>query len=429
VIAAAEANAAEAANALGSGLDEVQASASRARGALAGSFDQQIRDAIAQIADPTGQAFDQLIASQQKRLADAQAVQANIDQVNAPVGSGTAAVLFQGLSPDQLGGLGSSRGLTGNGAYGAAVAALHSNDNFAGSFDQQIRDAIAQIADPTGLAFDQLIASQQKRLADAQAVQANIDQVTRLADLELQKFFSGLSPDQLVGLGSSRSLTGNGAYGAASAALQSAADAAADAAARALQAANDNAALKHSFDDLGTSVKDLTDQAQNAAQAASNAASDWGRAYDALSRASSALLISDQALSPGDRYRNAASQFASLRGAALGGNVGAASDVAGFASEYLKSSFSFNGSTAAYGSDRAYVQDTLNSLAGFSQGQQTLAQQQANSAAQAVTLLSAIKQAISEKSDNTNEELAALRKDFADLASQMKTANLQARFA
>jgi hypothetical protein len=280
---------------------------------------------------------------------------------------------------------------------------------------QQYEDAVSssleQITDPIGYQLDQLIQAQQANLQSMQDIGADISQVQALDDAQFKQLLSGLSVDQLNALGQSHNLFGNSSFDAV------------------LQAANDNQALIKSFQDLGNSIDTLTSQAQDAASAAQDTANNWGNAFGALTGASKTLLVSDSSLSPLDQYRNSAAQFDSLRTAAFGGDAIAASDIASFASDFLKTSFSYNGSTTAYGSDLTYVQSTLNSLASYSQGQQSLAQQQADSLASAVTLLAQIKQAISDQSNDTVDALNGLSGDVNQVAAQIKNANLQARVA
>jgi hypothetical protein len=196
--------------------------------------------------------------------------------------------------------------------------------------------------------------------------------------------------------------------------------------AEAAQAAAD---LAQSFGSLRDGLGDLVSRANDAGQAARQLASTWQGARDSLSKASTALLISDQSLSPSDLYRNTRTQFDALRSSAYGGSSAAANDIATFASQFLQSSFQYNGSTTAYGADLSYVKDTLSGLGNFSESQRSLAQRQADSMDAAVEHLQAINDAIRDQSENTTAELEALRAQVAELSAEIKQANLQARVA
>lgn len=262
------------------------------------------------------------------------------------------------------------------------------------AFGPGITAAIKKITNPTGAAFDDLITAQKSRLKQAEALSVDVTQLTTLNDAELNQFMKGLTTAQKKILAADGDIS------------QSIVD------------------LSQGFDTLTGSIGDMISQAQDASKTASQIANAWGGANTSLTKASQALLISAPGLSPVDQYRNSRSQFDALRSSAFGGSSSAANEIASFASQFLQTSFQFNGSTQAYGGDLGYVRDTLNGLAGFSKTQQDLAQQQADSMSQAVNLLQIIAKGISDGTDSSSADLQELTAQVADLTTQVKNVGL-----
>jgi hypothetical protein len=188
-------------------------------------------------------------------------------------------------------------------------------------------------------------------------------------------------------------------------------------------------ALADQFGTLGDDIKTFASTVQDSSKAFSDAANGWEKSRDNLIKANQALLISAPGLSPTEQYSNSRSQFDSLLNSARGGNSQSASDLASFAGQFLQSSFSYNGSTTAYGSDLSYVKDTLNGLADFSEAQRSFAQRQADAMDASVAQLSSIYNAIGNAANQNNDGLELLRQEVADLTAQVKSVGLFNRTA
>lgn len=186
--------------------------------------------------------------------------------------------------------------------------------------------------------------------------------------------------------------------------------------------------LKSAYSDLSNGISGILQTAKDSASEVDQIAKTWGSANDALTKASNALMISDQSLSPQQKYMNAAAQFDQLRSSALGGDSTAANDLASFASQFLQTSYQYNAATPTYGQDFSYVQQTLKDVAGYSSGQQSLMQQQADSLKNSVALLQSIKDSLADTVKNT-EAISDLRDDVAKLTSEVSQAMRQARLA
>lgn len=271
----------------------------------------------------------------------------------------------------------------GSGLDDVQAAASGARAALAGTFNTQINDAILKITNPDMEAYNALLTAQAQRVKDATAAGADLNAVYQLNGLEQKQI-----TDQIAQTNATSVLNG-----------------------------------------LSVSVSNLITQAGSASATAQNIANSWGGAASALTKSSMALLISSPGLSPSAAYTNARTQFDQLRGAALGGDVNSANDISSFASTFLKNSFAYNGSTATYAGDLNYVQNTLSDLTGFSKAQQSYAQMQADSAAQAVTLLQAIKDGIANQTVQYAAMFDDLNSEVGNLSAQIKQANLQARAA
>lgn len=388
-IETAEKNAAEAATALGSGLDEVTAKAGLARTAMAEDFNKQVQDAMLAMTDPALLAYNQMLDVQTQRLAAATAAGADLNavmQLNTMELNKAREQQDAKRAADEAEALAKSLQRQADATSAAARAAMDAADAMASmsEFNKSIAIEIMRFTDPAGADYQQLLVNQGKRVHDAIMAGADITAVYQLNKLEQDRLMAQVRAQEL------------------------------------------EKTLGDMFKTLGVEVGTLNDVFQNAAQTARQSANQWASAKDSLTRASTALLVSDQSLSPQDRYTNSRAELDRLK---ISGRTDpdAARDFASFAGQFLQTSFQFNGSNSAYGSDYNYVQDSLSELASFSQTQTDLATRQAESAEAALKVLEEIKNGLADQSKSSLEAVAVLTKEVTDLKQQVKNGNLQAR--
>ncbi len=394
-IALAEENAAEAAGALGEGLDRVSAAAARARGAMAEDFNKAVSDAILQITDPIQLKYNQMLEMQAQRMNEAAAAGADLNKVlhlntlemesaDREIAAQKAAAEAQKAAEAQAAAAEAARqaALAQQAALDAAAdAAAQALQQSAAlqklsDFNRDIAIQILRFVNPAQAEYQQLLVTQADRVRQAILAGADLNEVYRLNNLELtqlsnQPFLKGLT-EEITGL--SRS-------------------------------------------------------AQEAADAANRTAQDWGNAEDALRRARKAILVSDPTLSPRDRYTNTRTQLDELLAKARTGDAAAATDFASFSSQFLQASVAFSASGSAYQDDRTYVINALGELERFSVDRADVAERQAASAEAAIPLLQAILDGIQAQTTENKKSNDQMKAEVNSLKREIQAYAIQQRLA
>lgn len=216
--AAAEAMAAMREELLGLGLDleTVESQISEVRSGLASAFDESISEQLLAITAPSEAAALDLIQTQTDRIESAKSVSAGAadeqERLSRVIALNTAEwrqFIDQASStPEALAAAAAAidRFAEQAQALGADPALLRSQVSdaralLAAEIDQDTSQRLLNIANPALAQFNQLLKEQTERLRIGESVGANTTGIETLNALERQKFLSGLSDEDRIGLG------------------------------------------------------------------------------------------------------------------------------------------------------------------------------------------------------------------------------------
>lgn len=182
----------------------------QAKAALRDSFQESIEDAITGIENPLELQFRELMEVQAQRLADANALGADVARVmhlnelelarfiEQAAGSAAAFENLNAIFADLI----ASAAAAGQATQPLIDAYNQARAGVVTAFDDQVAQQLANLTNPTLGALKALLDAQKARLDQARAIGANILAVERLNAAEQRAFFDGLSDEQKQALAS-----------------------------------------------------------------------------------------------------------------------------------------------------------------------------------------------------------------------------------
>lgn len=378
--------------------------------ALRDQFSDSIEDAILAIESPMTLQFEQLLETQAQRLADANAMGADVARVmhlnelelQAFIQSaGGSAEAFAGLN-DIFSELIEKASAAGNATQPLIDAYNQARQGVVAAFDNQISQQLANLSNPTLGALQALLEAQKARLEQARAIGANIVAVERLNAAEQQAFFQALSDEQKQSLAAHLGLIED-FTGRIAVVLASLGD-----------------ELNARIDDVDQMRSDLLRQSDDMRRLSENLAATRQQIVDRYGAATPMAGV--------DALRE---RFADLAEEARGGNDSALQALGQVGAQLIEASRALYGSTATFRGDYDLVTDILGEAEVLAQDRADQLQSQAETLLQQRDLLIEIRDLLAQPDpaldalqqrfdllDENQDVVASLLSQYLALAAQ-----------